>query len=234
MIEFGHATHTGLRREHNEDTYWADAELGLFLVADGMGGCGRGELAAAIARDALVDAARAGRALEPAIRGAGDAIAKRASAASAASPMGATLAVLQLDAGQYRVASVGDNPVHLWQHGHLRLIDGGGTPDADTDPAGVDKAHAAPALPRRKRVTQALGITPSEELYAEPVSGAVERGMQFLLCSDGLSEAVGETGIGAVLARTELAAQECVDHLLLAALDAGGRDNITALLVRIV
>ncbi|MGH8147313.1 MAG: PP2C family protein-serine/threonine phosphatase, partial [Rhodanobacteraceae bacterium] len=147
--------------------------------------------------------------------------------------MGATLAVLQLDAGQYRVASVGDNPVHLWQHGRLQLIDGG-CAGADTDPSGANEAHAAPVPPRRKRITQALGITPSDELYAEPVSGAVERGMQFLLCSDGLSEAVGETGIGAVLARTELAAQECVDHLLLAALDAGGRDNITVLLVRIV
>jgi protein phosphatase len=223
-----------LRREHNEDTYWADAELGLFLVADGMGGSGRGELAAAIARDALVDATRAGRALEPAIRGASDAIAKQASAASAASPMGATLAVLRLDAGQYQVASVGDNPVHLWQHGCLRRVHGGNAPETDTDRTGVDGAHAALAPPRHKRITQALGITPSEALYAEPVSGAVERGMQFLLCSDGLTEAVGETGIGAVLARTELAAQECVDHLLLAALDAGGRDNITVLLVRIV
>ena len=43
MIEFGHSTHVGLRREHNEDTYHADAELGLWLVADGMGGHEHGE-----------------------------------------------------------------------------------------------------------------------------------------------------------------------------------------------
>ena len=54
MIEFGHSTHVGLRREHNEDTYYADADLGLWLVADGMGGHEHGEVASALARDTLV------------------------------------------------------------------------------------------------------------------------------------------------------------------------------------
>src|SRR5579863_4110944 len=54
MIEFGHSTHVGLRREHNEDTYYADADLGLWLVADGMGGHEHGEVASALARDTLI------------------------------------------------------------------------------------------------------------------------------------------------------------------------------------
>jgi protein phosphatase len=56
--------------------------------------------------------------------------------------------------------------------------------------------------------------------------------MRFLLCSDGLTDEVDETAMAAVVARDDLAAQESVDHLLLAALDGGGRDNVTAILVR--
>jgi protein phosphatase len=56
--------------------------------------------------------------------------------------------------------------------------------------------------------------------------------MAFLLCSDGLTECVEDTSIAHIVARTDLASQECVDQLLLNALDAGADDNVTAVLVR--
>ena len=70
MIEFGHGTHVGLRRARNEDTYYADAALGLFLVADGMGGHQHGEVASALARDAIVESVRKGKSLAEAAHGA--------------------------------------------------------------------------------------------------------------------------------------------------------------------
>ena len=56
--------------------------------------------------------------------------------------------------------------------------------------------------------------------------------MQILLCSDGLTEEVEDAQIATILARAELSAQECVDHLILAALDGGGSDNVTVVLIR--
>lgn len=228
MIEIGHASHTGLRREFNEDTYWADSELGLFLVVDGMGGPGRGEVAAAMTRDALVRAVRDGRDLADAIRAGGEAIAAFAATGPGSAPTGATLSLLRVEDGRFDIAQIGDTRLYLWHTGSLipMRARAGAAAAADRD---------APETVMRQRPnlsTQALGITPGPELAAEPTRGMLERGMQFLLCTDGLGEELDDRHIAAILARTDLAAQECVDHLLLDALDAGGRDNISVVLVR--
>src|SRR3546814_12435750 len=84
----------------------------------------------------------------------------------------------------------------------------------------------------RNMVTQALGVTEPHNLNVETRSGDLLPGMQLLLCSDGLTEEVDDRGISQVLAHTECSAQECVDGLVAAALDGGGSDNVTVVLVR--
>ena len=229
MIEHGHATHPGLRREHNEDSYWADAERGLWLVADGMGGHARGEVASAIALDAATTAVGAGIGMADAFRRAGAAILAHSGQHAAAAPMGSTLVALKLNESDgYELAWIGDGSIHLWLHGSLMRVSNAIATGESPEGGGESRA-AAP----RNRATQALGITPTLELDVAPVTGSCVPGMQFLLCSDGLTEELDDTRIAAIVSRTDLAAQECVDHLVLAALDAGGRDNITAVLVRI-
>jgi len=75
-------------------------------------------------------------------------------------------------------------------------------------------------------------VTDPESLRVETIRGTLQPGMQILLCSDGLTEEVDDARIGQILARQDLSAQECVDHLILAALDGGGSDNVTVILVR--
>jgi serine/threonine protein phosphatase PrpC len=81
-------------------------------------------------------------------------------------------------------------------------------------------------------VTQALGVTDPQNLKVETLSGELRPGQQLLLCSDGLTEEVDDANIGALLAKADLSAQECVDHLVSAALDGGGSDNVTVILLR--
>src|SRR5688572_30425539 len=114
MIEFGHLSHVGLRREHNEDTYYGDGELGLWLVADGMGGHEFGEVASALARDSIVREVRSGKPLALAIQRADEEIIAHSRRRSEALPMGTTIAAARVDGGRFEIAWVGDSRVYLW------------------------------------------------------------------------------------------------------------------------
>lgn len=232
MIEFGHGTHIGLRRDHNEDTYQADSSAGLWLVADGMGGHEHGEVASAIARDTISAQIANGTDLVEAIREADRAIMAVSHARDGNLPMGTTVAALKITANRYQVAWVGDSRVYL----------------ADTDLQQLSRDHSfvrqlvdrgaisedeARRHPRRNEVTQALGITPAELLQVSFVEDEIRPGTQFLVCSDGLTEEVEDAAIRRIVMRQDLSAQECVDQLIAAALEGGGSDNITALLVRL-
>lgn len=231
MIEFGHATHVGLHRTRNEDTYYADAALGLFLVADGMGGHLHGEVASALVRDTVVDLVSRGHALAEAIRAADEHLLAQARHAHDTMPMGSTIAALRLLDGGYEAAWVGDSRIYLAAQDFRQISHDHSLVQALVAAGQLDPAHAA-RHPQRNVLTQALGVTAIEHLHVGMARGDITRGMSFLLCSDGLTEELDDAALARTVARTELAAQECVDHLVLDALAGGGKDNITAILVR--
>jgi PPM family protein phosphatase len=232
MIEFGHGTHVGLRRTRNEDTYYADAALGLFLVADGMGGHKHGEVASALARDAVVDGVRRGQSLAEAVHGAAAKVLERAQRYNDALPMGSTVAAIRCSEQNYEVAWVGDSRIYQWKNG-LRQLSHDHSLVQSLVEAGVIDETQAKRHPQRNILTQALGITALGQLHISMAKGQLMPGMSFLVCSDGLTEEVNDNAIAGIVGRQDLAAQECIDHLLLAALDNGGSDNITAILARI-
>jgi protein phosphatase len=232
MIEFGHNTHVGLRREHNEDTYYADSELGLWLVADGMGGHEYGEVASALAREAIVREIRQGTPLPQAIRIADEEIIRASRKRSDSLPMGTTVVAVRIAGNHFEVAWVGDSRIYLWHERKLAQLSQDHSYVQELISQGTITVDQARTHPHRNVVTQALGVTDPQNLNVETLSGELLPGMQLLLCSDGLTEEVDDRGISQVLAHTECSAQECVDGLVAAALDGGGSDNVTVVLVR--
>lgn len=234
MIEYGHSTHVGLRREHNEDTYYADGDLGLWLVADGMGGHEHGEVASALARDTLVREIGKGIELVRAIQLADEEIIRHSTRRSESLPMGTTIAALRIPNGNgdFEVAWVGDSRVYLWNDGGLKQLSQDHSYVQELVDQGAITSEQARSHPHRNVVTQALGVTDPQALRVESVRGVLRPGMQLLLCSDGLTEEVKDAAIAAIVGRQDLSTQECVDHLVIAALDGGGSDNVTVILVR--
>ncbi|HUA79441.1 MAG TPA: protein phosphatase 2C domain-containing protein [Dyella sp.] len=232
MIEFGHGTHVGLRRTRNEDTYYADASLGLFLVADGMGGHQHGEVASAMARDTIVGAVRSGQSLAQAVHVAAARLLEHAQRYDDALPMGTTVAAIRFSEQSYEVVWVGDSRIYQWKNGLHQISHDHSLVQRLVEAGTIDEAQAK-RHPQRNILTQALGITAPDQLHISMAKGQLEAGISFLVCSDGLTEEVDDAAMARIIGRSDLAAQECLDHLLLAALEGGGSDNITAILARI-
>ncbi len=232
MIESGHLTHPGLRRALNEDTYYGDSELGLWLVADGMGGHACGEVASALAREAIVREVRKGTPLPQALRVADEEIIRASRRRNDALPMGTTAVVLRVEGDRFEVAWIGDSRAYLWRDGRLAQLSQDHSFVQDLIAQGALTAEQARSHPQRSVVTQALGVTDPAHLKVATMSGELRPGVQLLLCSDGLTEEVDDARIAEVLGYQDCSAQECVDILVAAALDAGGSDNVTAVVVR--
>lgn len=231
MIQYGHCSHVGRRRHHNEDTYLADAKLGLWLVADGMGGHAHGEVASAMARDEIRAGVESGQLLDVAIRAAADRIIRRSQRAGTFGlPMGTTVAAVRTDGDEFEAAWVGDSRIYLWD-GALKQISRDHSYVQHLIQQGALTPSEARRHPQRNVVTQALGVTDMESLDIVTVRDTWSHSSQLLLCSDGLTEEVEDDEIAAILAHG-FAPQETADHLINAALESGGSDNITVIVLK--
>jgi protein phosphatase len=197
-----------------------------------MGGHEYGEVASALAREAIVREIRQGTPLQQAIRIADEEIIRASRKRSDSLPMGTTVVAARITGNRFEVAWVGDSRVYLWHEQKLAQLSQDHSYVQELISQGTITVDQARTHPHRNVVTQALGVTDPQNLNVETLSGDLLPGMQLLLCSDGLTEEVDDRGISQVLAHTECSAQECVDGLVAAALDGGGSDNVTVVLVR--
>jgi serine/threonine protein phosphatase PrpC len=234
-LKFGMATDVGRLRAVNEDSLLAVEPL--FAVADGMGGHAGGEVASQVAlttvRERFVDSdTHTTESLVQAVQAANRAIHDRSVNDLHLRGMGTTLtgvAVVQRDGtDRLAVVNVGDSRTYVVQDGILQQITRDHTYVEDLVAAGEITPDEARFHPRRHIITRALGIDPDVQVDAwEAPAGAGDR---YLICSDGLFNEVDDGQIAAVLTGTE-DPQQAADTLVELANAAGGRDNISVIVV---
>jgi protein phosphatase len=239
-LRWGSATHEGQMRAQNEDH--AHAGDGLFVVADGMGGHLAGEVASEMAVERLAsrlppDSPHTLDDLIAAITEANIEIYNGSIDNPDQAGMGTTVTSIAVvtdphDGEVLGVANVGDSRGYVFRHGRLRQVTIDHSFVQELVAEGAITRDEARTHPRRNIVTRALGIEPAVRIDSWTMP--VIRGDRFLLCSDGLVDEVTDEAITEVLVDhaddPEAAAQGLVD----AANEAGGRDNITVVVIDVL
>lgn len=219
----------GQVREHNEDALLCNHELGLWAVADGMGGHQRGEVASALAVKVLQDEVARGIDLLTAVRSAHAAIMAAAAEDSASRGMGTTLVAVQLQGIDFRLAWVGDSRAYRISAQQVEQLSRDHSWVQAMVDAGEMTAQQARQHPRRNVITQCLGL-PVEEFEPGFVQGQLQPGEILLLCSDGLStELEDEQILG--LSTQAATLDGLVSALVDAAKQHGGKDNISCIVL---
>lgn len=236
-------TSKGQVRSGNEDSFGYKAELGVYVVCDGMGGAAGGEIASRMAVDTVLERMSAagsslsGRELlHEGIAEANRLVLERSQREPALYGMGTTLVALLLGSGDEPalVAHAGDSRCYLLRDGKLERVTQDHSLVDEQLRLGTMTPEEAERSPFRSVITRAIGTQPS--LTEDVAEIQTQPGDIFLLCSDGLTREVDDDDIGRILnsgsgagTDVERVAQSLVD----AANEAGGRDNVTALVVRI-
>ena len=226
------ATHPGSVRAQNQDACLCRPELGLFAVADGVGGHGNGDIASravtealAAMADAVSPAARL-EALRAALKQAHVALLELAAAQIADGPIATTVVVLLLHADHFACLWVGDSRAYLLRDGVLCPLTSDHSVVQDLVDAGELTESEAGTDPRRHIITRAIGAGEGE-LRVDKAIGQVLAGDRFLLCSDGLHKTIEADRIVHILGATDDPAR----HLIDVALSCHVRDNVTAVVI---
>lgn len=222
----------GLLRELNEDRFLVKSESGMFVVADGMGGHDAGEVASTSIVEHLKSIGIPSSApdlkarFEDRVLMANREI--RALASSNGSTIGSTLAALLAFERQYACIWVGDSRIYMLHNGKLSQLSRDHTEMQDLLDRGLLTPEEAAAWPRRNVVTRAIGAVDDPAL--DIAHGRIHAGDMFVICSDGLTAHVADDEIGSTIA--DKSAEEGCASLIKLALERGGTDNVTVVVVQ--
>ncbi len=226
-------TDTGRQRRDNEDSAFVRAPV--FVVADGMGGARAGEVASALAvaefQQALPDRGSPAERLTTRIRAANRRIYELSQTEHEHAGMGTTLTAVYVGDDELAIAHVGDSRAYIYRDGTLTRLTQDHSLVEELVRQGKLTEEQAAEHPQRSIITRALGIEADVEV--DTWTYPARAGDVVLLCSDGLTSMIDEEQIAEILA-AEPVLDRAGDRLIDAANDAGGRDNITVVLFRLV
>jgi serine/threonine protein phosphatase PrpC len=227
-------THQGHVRKFNEDSIYAGPSHGIWLVADGMGGHRDGNIASSKITEAAnkIDGNTSLNELVATVRnkvqGVNDELAGLSNGEDHLI-VGTTIAALIIKGSHYSCLWAGDSRCYLVRRGAIEQVSRDHTEVQELVDRGVISQSEARTWPRRNVITRAVGA--GHDLELEQATGAILPGDCFVLCSDGLTGHVDDQEI---LSCTSWATtKEACDKLLALALDRGGRDNISIIVVNV-
>jgi protein phosphatase len=249
-LEVASCSNAGMVRSHNEDAIFVDAQNGLAILADGMGGYNAGEVASGMAVMVLSNGISQGMTnvkskeknqetgltqttllIKDQIAVANSTIFEAARSQPQCAGMGTTLVVTQFYDNQITVAHIGDSRLYRLRGEVFEQL----TKDHSLLQEQIDSGLITPEQARyshnKNLVTRALGIDPKVE--PEIHDYEVEPGDLFLLCSDGLNDMIPDEDIGLTLQALQTNLPLAAEQLVQMANDNGGRDNVSVVLVRI-
>ncbi len=228
-------TDPGRVRANNEDLPLIDPSRGVFGVIDGIGGLAGGEVAAATARDVIMqrlarpvgtDADR----VREAIAIANNEIYKRAAGSTGLDGMGCVITLAIVADGRVTIGHVGDTRLYKLRPEGIRKLTRDHSPVGEREDAGELAEPEAMRHPRRHEVFRDVGTVyrdKDERGFVDVIEEPLEPDAAILLCSDGLSDMLPTTTIAQIVRQHAGAPPRVVEALVTAANDAGGRDNIT-------
>lgn len=250
LFDYAATTHVGLKRTTNEDSYIALEDHKLFVVADGMGGHGHGDLASKIAVQAIEQSFATARPergggkdptddpfatrLTQSINRAHAALLRQIELKPQLAGMGTTIVCAQFANSRLYVAHVGDSRCYCLRDGELHQL----TRDHSLVNELRDKYNVGPEQEEKLAgfghvVSRALGVNAETNSEIELTVAAPRPGDTYLLCSDGLTDEATDAEITETLSLSDKPGVACKELLRLA-LAGGGKDNITTVVVRFI
>jgi protein phosphatase len=244
-------TDIGLKRKLNEDSFLISSELGLYVIADGMGGHKAGEVASRMVVETMEDywrkvkANRAPSFLQSIDKDISDGakhlinsilfantIIHEAQKKPRYHRMGSTVSALLVEKDCIWAANVGDSPVYLFDHGSLILVSEEHSVEAEQRNKGLVDPHGSTNPFIKNMLTRVLGLDEKVEVYITPLRPDV--GDIIIMCSDGLTRYLTEQSIKTVLDDFTISLERKVDILIDEANLGGGSDNISVILLEVV